>query len=82
MNKVEDSIYIRQQGLRLDDASASRTVQSGRTGQRFRIRLISTRSSQPIHRGDRVRAAAEQGRRRPSTKSGGLDDTCEYFYVS
>ena len=72
----------RQQGLCLEDASASRTVQSGRTGQRFRISLISTRSPQLIHRGDRVRAAAEQGRRRPSTKPGGLDDTCEYFYVS
>ena len=72
----------RQQGLCLEDASASQTVQSGRTGQRFRISLIITRSPQPIHRGDRVRAAAEQGRRRPSTKPGGLDDTCEYFYVS
>ena len=71
-----------EQGLRLDYASASRTVQSGRTGQRFRISLISTRSPQLVHRGDRVRAAAEQGRRGPSTKPGGLDDSCEYFYVS
>ena len=67
---------------RLDDASESRTVRSGLTGQRLRISLISTRSPQPIHQGDRVRAAAGQGRRRPSAKPGGLDDTCEIFDVS
>jgi hypothetical protein len=57
---------------RLDDASASRTVRSGRTGQIFRISLISTRS-------DRGRAAAGRGRRRPSAKPGGLHDTCDFF---
>ncbi len=67
---------------RLDDANASRTVRPGRTRQRFRISLISTRSPQPIHRVDRVRAAAGQGRGRPSAKPGGLVNTFEIFYVS